>query len=534
MSENETILEQGIASEEMQANDEVLEEVELSFGEQEFLDNETHNNEPQYSIDEPVKSTSTEPIKSTSTEPKDLYGDRQMLQEYDDAFDGEEKLEQKLSSIKSKVTLLRKEIAIEDIVLSDFKKVSRVKTIKGLTDIVGSYGVVNPIHVLKLEDDDSYLLLDGLRRVYAATAIQGGNAKIQAVIWDFEDVDEGKDMALVLSLMINRVEHYSNLEAWNVMSELLRNSVSPGLCEYLLQLEPGDGMKLQDIMTADVPEFGEDKEKFLADEYSIDQAYKKLTKARKAIDKLEKEDKTEIVSDSTGGMTAQETSGEQRELGYDEVLELLDMKDENVDDNSIESLDRTDEVNRPTIPEGGKNEEPLDPAIKQETFRRDQFTCQCCGLSGVDNEANIAVLIYHHVVGRACGGPNTVDNGLTLCQNCHMLLHLYVFGKIHIQWEKMKDNEAETTRYKRICKYGNIQIDAWKKKGVSKKDAFKQDADGRRHLYPGEGLQDLNTAYQQAKANGELDSISSTETTSSSAETTTSNVPESTPVSDNI
>ena len=423
----------------------------------------------------------------------------ELQSEYDDAFDGVEKLQRELLSVKSEVTLKEQDIEIEDILTSEFKKVSRGKTITGLSNLIADWGIVSPIHVLKLEDDDTYLLLDGLRRIYAA--LRKGESKVRAIIWEFSDIDEGKDIAPIVSLMINRSQPFANKEQWNVMQILLERSTSPGLIEFLLQLPAGDAMRLQDIMTADVDGFQEFRDKFLADELNIDAAYKKLQKCRKDEDKLEKEDRT-IITDSADGGKDTAQGDERRLLEQDEVLDLLDMSSDDVDDMDVEDLDMTSEVNKPTV-QNKDDRRPVDPLIKQETFRRDNFTCQCCGLNG---EANIAVLIFHHIVGVACGGPDTVDNGLTLCQNCHMLLHLYVFGKVHIQWDKL--DEEQENKFKRICKYGNIQIKAWKKVGVSKDEAYKQDANSRRHLYPGEGLDVINQAYDRAKRDATFDNTS--------------------------
>ena len=81
--------------------------------------------------------------------------DETLDDEYDDAFDGAEKLQHELLSIKSEVTLKEQDIEIDDILTSDFKKVSRGKTITGLSNLIADWGIVTPIHVLKLEDDDT-------------------------------------------------------------------------------------------------------------------------------------------------------------------------------------------------------------------------------------------------------------------------------------------------------------------------------------------------------------------------------------------
>lgn len=434
-------------------------------------------------------------------EEMNLYEDTKKLGEYDDAFSGDEKLQHKLVSIKSTVTLTEKIIDINDIVTSEFKKVSRCMTVTGMSSLIADWGVVSPIHVMRLEDDNCYLLLDGLRRVFAA--LRKGETKIRAVVWEFSDIDEGKDMAEIISLMINRTQRYSNKECWNIMQKLQDKSASPGLIEFLLQLKPGDAMKLQDIMTADIVDFWEYRESFLDDTLSIEMVYKKLTNIRKKENLLAKDDRTIITSNEEDEKDTGDDINTHRLLDVDEVKDLLELSNtDGVDEESIESLDRTSEVTK-TVVQDKNDRKPIDPEIKMRVFRRDKFTCQCCDLSG---EANSPVLVFHHIVGVACGGPDSVENGLTLCQNCHMLLHLYVFGKVRIEWDKFDDDE--TKKFKRICKYGNIQIDAWKKVGVSKEDAYKKDASSRRHLYPGEGLDVIRKAYASAEFDNEEDETS--------------------------
>lgn len=420
-----------------------------------------------------------------------LYEDKDKLEEYDEEFDGEEKLQHKLVTIQSDISITDGLIDIDNIVTSDFKKVSRSKTVTGLSSLIEDWGVVTPIHVMKLEDDNCYLLLDGLRRIFAA--MRKGETHIKAVIWEFSDVDEGKDVAPIISLMINRTQRYSNKETWEVMQRLQDNNVSPGLMEFLLQLNSGEAMKIQDVMMAD-SDYEEIKQAFLSDELTPETAYKKLCNQRKKEDRLARDDRTVITKDEEGLDTGAGDS--HRLLDVDEVKSLLELEDDD-EDKSLEELDRTSEVRGVEV-QDKDNRHPVDTAIKQAVFIRDNFTCQCCGLGG---KQNLAVLVFHHIVGVACGGPDTEENGLTLCQNCHMLLHLYVFGKISVDVKTLSDEEK--IKFKKIFKYGNVQIDAWKKVGKSKSEAYKEDAPSRRHLYPGEGLDDLNIAYSKSSADTE-------------------------------
>ena len=133
--------------------------------------------------------------------------------EYNETFDGEDKLNHSLMHIKSKITVRPAVLDIDSIIVSNFKKVGRENTVIGLAGVVGEWGVVSPIHVIALEDDDCYLLADGLRRVFAA--IRNGLKTIPAMIWDFSDKQEGKDCANIISLMVNRSQRFTPKEMWS-------------------------------------------------------------------------------------------------------------------------------------------------------------------------------------------------------------------------------------------------------------------------------------------------------------------------------
>ena len=175
----------------------------------------------------------------------------ELAEEYNKTFSGEEQLEQQLAGIMNTVTISMKELPIDSIILSKFKKEQRSTTYKGLTGLVSTLpGVVTPIHVMTMEDsDDEYLLLDGVRRLFAAT--KAGKETINAVIWDFENKDMGRSLSNILGLILNRSQQFSNKELWHSLKVLdAVNNCSPGKIEFLLQLKSGDAMKLKDIMRA--------------------------------------------------------------------------------------------------------------------------------------------------------------------------------------------------------------------------------------------------------------------------------------------
>jgi len=237
---------------------------------------------------------------------------QRLSREYEDTFDGEDKLVHRLLRIKSKIDISLKMINIEDIITSKFKKISRDDTIVGLAGVVNEWGVVTPIHVLALETEDTYLLLDGLRRVFAA--MRSGNTEIPAMVWDFSDKQEGKDMSNIISLMVNRSQRYSAREIWEQMKILEDiNDIGPGLIEFLLQMNSGEAMKLKDIMLADM-DYAEIQKSLVDGDLAIEGAYKKLCTARKKEDKLAKDDALSIEET--------EVEGKQR-LGIDEVKQLL-------------------------------------------------------------------------------------------------------------------------------------------------------------------------------------------------------------------
>lgn len=58
---------------------------------------------------------------------------------------------------------------------------------------------------------------------------------------------------------------------------------------------------------------------------------------------------------------------------------------------------------------------PLPKAISQAVYNRDGWHCRHCN--------NSSSLTPHHVVFQSAGGPDTLDNLLTLCIKCHNDVH---------------------------------------------------------------------------------------------------------------
>ena len=58
-------------------------------------------------------------------------------------------------------------------------------------------------------------------------------------------------------------------------------------------------------------------------------------------------------------------------------------------------------------------------------LKRDNYICQCCGFSNVRNDSGVYYLNVHHI-NSFCDNENLrfdVNNGVTLCVDCHKKLH---------------------------------------------------------------------------------------------------------------
>lgn len=420
-----------------------------------------------------------------------------------EAVTTEDRLAQSLA-FSCPVSINVQKLPVEQLIVSNFKKRSRETSIIGLTSIVSQWGIIQPVNVLKLEDDDQYIILDGLRRVFAA--IKSGMKEIDCRVWDFEDKIVGKKMANVLSLMITRTERYSPQEQWNMMQILEEvNDLDPGMIEYLTQLGSGEAMKLKDIMTCTDFYAGEIREKLLLGEYTIEAAYKKLANERKKENKLAKEDVTSVevqgvqgADDAVSDVDSVSDEEGTQSFSNDEVAEMLELASSGIDEaESLEEMNKTDEIRGSDMHQKVGERHPVDPAVRQGTFMRDGFKCRCCGLGG--NESYLSVLAFHHAVPVYLGGPDTKENGLTLCVTCHILLHNYLFGQLQVDFDTLSDDEQR--RFRNVFKYGNIALEAQKRRGMSKEEAKKHDM-GLKHPMPNANLNENRKALEAAKAEG--------------------------------
>lgn len=436
-------------------------------------------------------------MSETYNEGEEIAGSS-LQAEYDATFSGEEKLSNLLKITSDSYTRKFEKIRLDQIGFTDPVKKSRAETMTGLTSIVKDLGVLDPIDVMTVEDPDDdykYVLISGLRRVFAA--LKNGQTEIDAIVWDFKDKDQGNDLALYLGLLLNRTQKRNWGEIWHLYQVLeLQSAITPGTLEYLLQLESGDAMKLKDVMLCD---YDEVKQALLSGEKNLDGAYKLLAKLRKEEDKLAKEDETG-VSDTVEGAEeiASDNVGEQGQLSDQDVMELLEMVDGVDEDVTDEDFD---EVNKGSFEEEGQKvgeRHPVDPAIRQGTFQRDNFRCRCCGTGGV---AFLGTLVYHHAIPVSAHGKDSVANGLTLCDSCHQVLHCAekAGGKIPMTKEQFEEySEAEQLRIKRILKFAKVAVEAHKRVGNSRDKIVKEATASGRHRMPGETLKETQIGFATA------------------------------------
>lgn len=431
--------------------------------------------------------------------------------DYGETKDGTEERALNLLSLTSdKFSLSTEVIKIGEIGLSEPTKRGRQKTMIGLTQSVKDMGILTPIHVMKVAEEDAtedykYVLIDGLRRMFGA--IKNGMTEICATVWDFEDKEKGMELLLPLSLMLNRQQKRQWSEVWDLYRILeLQSAITPGTLEFLLQLEAGDAMRLKDVMLCD---YYEVKEALLSGEKNLDACYKMLQKMRKDEDKLGKDDATGF-GDTVDG--AEEVAGDVTEgseqLTDQDVLELLEMAD-NLDDDSEVSSDDFSDMSTPDsdfVDQQKVGERhPLDPALRQAVLARDDFTCRCCGMKMIG--VRLGLIAVHHILPVHVGGKDSMNNLITLCLSCHNTLHCLERNGGTIMMSEQNYNElfpSEKSSLKRALKLARIAIEADKRRGMSKEQIANVTRDVLRHPMPGINLKENQAIYTAVESSKKL------------------------------
>lgn len=421
---------------------------------------------------------------------------------FDDSIneDSDEALVSEIQIDKGSFVITMATVSVSDIVIPTPIKDSRKETYLGLSRSVEELGVLVPIQIMILEgyaeyveengsdegyDGPKYLLLDGLRRIFALK--KNGLDRVNAVIYDFKDKDKGSDMVNILSLILNKVQKKSWSEVWYLYQVLeSQSALSPGNIEYLLQLEPGDAMKLKEIMTRK-NEFPEPAEDLLSKKKTLQQAYNQLNKLMKEQNLLAKEDVSGVSEmEETEGVVQEGTDDK---LSDDEVKEILDMEDSFDGDLSEEDFDELMGNNLPDDRQTVGDRHPLDPALRAAVLQRDGYCCQITGRGkGLPAPIALGILNIHHKIPVHCGGTDSMDNLITICLDAHTLIHIIErnMGKLGMSKEQFDALDGEEKKFiTGVMKIARIAVEANKRMGRSREQIRKDTSDSIRFKMPG-------------------------------------------------
>lgn len=441
-----------------------------------------------------------------------LHSNPRLQEEYESTFTNEEKVQHALKDInKHSFTLDVGIVDFNTILVSEPVKNGRKETYSGLTTSVAEMGILSPIHVMVLEgysnwlenheegekyEGPMYSILDGFRRVWAG--YKNGITRSYAVIWNFGDKDKGVELSNILSLILNKVQRRSWNEIW-YMYQLLEEQaqMTPGTLEYLLQLDPGDAMKLKDIMLCDYPEVIED---LTSNKKTLQQCYNTLQKLRKEEDKLLKDDNTGIA-DMEQADGAIEKGGDQV-LSNEEVNEILEMGDNFDGDLSEEDFDELMGNNLPDERQTVGERHPLDPALRAAVLQRDGYCCQITGRGkGLPTPIALSILNVHHKVPVHCGGMDSMDNLITVCLDAHTLIHIIErnMGKLGMSKEDFDAlDEEEKTFITGVMKIARIAVEANKRMGRTREQVKKDTSEAIKFKMPGTAQRENMEAIKQA------------------------------------
>lgn len=442
---------------------------------------------------------------------QNMKANPKLMEEYDNIFDSEDKIAQAIKVTTEEFTIDEGVVDFKDILVPDPLKKSRKETYLGLAKSVSEIGILQPIHVMITEgyadwveeggegdyDGFRYILLDGFRRIWAG--YKNGLTRSNAMIWDFKDKDKGNDLALTLSRILNKNQDNSWGEKWYLYQILeAQSALTPGTLEYLLQLRPGDAMKLKDIMSCDYQDV---KDELLSNKKSLDQAYNMLQKYRKEEDVLGREDNTGI-SDMEQAEGLVEEGGDNL-LNDEDIKEILEMEDNFNGDLSDEDFDELMGNNiadeRQTVGE----RHPLDPALRAAVLQRDGYCCQITG-RGKGLPANIAlsILNVHHKVPVHCGGTDSMDNLITVCLDAHTLIHIIErnMGKLGMSKEQYDALDEEEQKFIRgVMKIARIAVEANKRQGKTREQIKEETKDSVKFKMPGVVQKENIDAVMQSK-----------------------------------
>lgn len=444
---------------------------------------------------------------------EEMRANPQLAEEYEQTFDSEEKVSNSIKIDKDSFTLDTGVVDFDDLLVPDPMKQGRKETYLGLSTSIAELGIVDPIHVMVSEgyssfveqhpdeeyDGFKYIIMDGFRRVWGG--LKNGLTRCNAVIWNFKDKDKGSEILTTLSMILNKCQKHSWTEIWYLYQILEEQSnLTPGTMEYLLQLEPGDAMKLKEIMTR-AEDFPDPKEDLISNKKTLQQCFNALQKELKEQDQLAKEDNQGIADLEQSEGIIEKDDGN-RALSDDEVNELLEMGDSFSGDLSDEDFDELMGNNLPDDRQVSGDRHPLDPALRAAVLQRDGYCCQISGRGkGLPAPIALSILNVHHKVPVHAGGTDTMENLITVSLDAHTLIHIIErnngkLGMSKEQYDALPEDEKEFI--KGVMKIARIAVEANRRMGKSR-EQLKKEVEVPRFQMPGAVQKENMKAIEQSK-----------------------------------
>lgn len=444
---------------------------------------------------------------------EDMRANPQLAEEYEQVFDSEEKVSNSIKIDKSNFTIDMGVVDFDDLLVPDPMKQGRKETYLGLSTSIAELGIVNPIHVMVSEgyslfveehpDEEyegfKYIIIDGFRRVWGG--LKNGLTRCNAVIWNFDDKDKGSEILTILSMILNKSQKHSWTEVWYLYQILEeQSSLTPGTMEYLLQLEPGDAMKLKEIMTR-AKDFPAPKEDLISNKKTLQQCFNALQKELKEQDQLAKDDNQSIADLEQSEGIIEKDDGN-RALSDDEVNELLEMGDNFSGELSDEDFDELMGNNLPDDRQTSGDRHPLDPALRAAVLQRDGYCCQISGRGkGLPAPIALSILNVHHKVPVHAGGTDTMENLITVSLDAHTLIHIIErnngkLGMSKEQYDALPDEEKEFIQG--VMKIARIAVEANRRTGKSK-EQLRKEVEVPRFQMPGAVQRENMKAIEQSK-----------------------------------
>lgn len=444
---------------------------------------------------------------------EEMRANPQLAEEYEQTFDSEEKVSNSIKIDKDSFTLDTGVVDFDDLLVPDPMKQGRKETYLGLSTSIAELGIVDPIHVMVSEgyssfveqhpdeeyDGFKYIIMDGFRRVWGG--LKNGLTRCNAVIWNFKDKDKGSEILTTLSMILNKCQKHSWTEIWYLYQILEEQSnLTPGTMEYLLQLEPGDAMKLKEIMTRS-EDFPDPKEDLISNKKTLQQCFNALQKELKEQDQLAKEDNQGIADLEQSEGIIEKDDGN-RALSDDEVNELLEMGDSFSGDLSDEDFDELMGNNLPDDKQVSGDRHPLDPALRAAVLQRDGYCCQISGRGkGLPAPIALSILNVHHKVPVHAGGTDTMENLITVSLDAHTLIHIIErnngkLGMSKEQYDALPEDEKEFI--KGVMKIARIAVEANRRMGKSR-EQLKKEVEVPRFQMPGAVQKENMKAIEQSK-----------------------------------